>query len=132
MSAETDTCPEKLRVCHVITRMIIGGAQENTLASVQKMDASRFSSVLVAGEETGPEGSLWPAVEAAGIEAVRMPRLVRRIHPLSDLLAYRALVTLFRERRPDIVHTHSSKAGVLGRLAARRAGVPRIIHTIHG
>src|SRR5205085_2979151 len=61
-----------------------------------------------------------------------VPELVRPVHPWKDVLAFARLTTLLRQRRPDIVHTHSDKAGILGRLAARRAGVPVIIHHIHG
>jgi hypothetical protein len=62
----------------------------------------------------------------------RVPELVRPVHPLKDWLALRQLEKILREQKPDIVHTHSGKAGILGRLAARRAGVPVIIHHIHG
>ncbi len=61
-----------------------------------------------------------------------VPELVRPVHPIKDWHALRKLEAVFREQKPDIVHTHSGKAGILGRLAAKRAGVPLIIHTIHG
>lgn len=122
-----------MRVTHVITRLVVGGAQENTVASVLGLRQRPGLEVdLLAGPTTGPEGSLEPLV--AGIPGLftRVPDLVRQVNPWRDARAYLALRRLFRERRPDLVHTHSGKAGVLGRLAARAAGVPIIVHTIHG
>jgi glycosyltransferase involved in cell wall biosynthesis len=122
-----------MRVAHVITRLIIGGAQENTAATVlgiQKKTGVEVS--LIAGPSVGPEGSLESLFQNdAGLLTI-VPSLVRPIHPIHDLMALARLAKIFRQIRPDIVHTHSGKAGVLGRLAARRAGVPIIIHTIHG
>ncbi len=87
---------------------------------------------LIAGPALGPEGSLEDVFADSPPLLTIVPQLVRPIHPWKDALAWRKLTALFRERRPQLVHTHSGKAGVLGRLAARRAGVPIIIHTIHG
>ena len=122
-----------MRVIHVITRLIIGGAQENTIASVlglQKKDG--FEVGLISGAEVGPEGSLQPVFVASPGTLTFLDDLVRRIDPWKDVLAWHRLTRLFRAQRPDIVHTHSGKAGVLGRLAAKRAHVPVIVHTIHG
>jgi glycosyltransferase involved in cell wall biosynthesis len=122
-----------MRVIHVITRLVVGGAQENTIASVLGLRTVPGWTVrLISGPTTGPEGSLEPLVRTtAGLLTV-VPELVRPLHPWKDWLAQRHLIRLFREERPDIVHTHSGKAGILGRLAAARAGVPTIIHTVHG
>jgi glycosyltransferase involved in cell wall biosynthesis len=87
---------------------------------------------LISGTETGPEGSLAGAFDRSPESLTWVPELVRSIHPWKDFLAWRKLVQLFRDKRPDVVHTHSGKAGILGRLAAHRAGVPIIVHTIHG
>lgn len=122
-----------MRVAHVITRLIVGGAQENTVASVLGL-ASRppWDLELVSGPTQGREGSLESAFRThPGMLRIE-PHLVRPIHPWKDLLAAHALWRHFRSTRPGIVHTHSGKAGLLGRLAARRAGVPLVIHTIHG
>ncbi len=122
-----------MRVTHVITRLIVGGAQENTLASVLGLAAKPgFDMKLVSGPTAGPEGSLeaWAARKPALL--IIIPELVRPVHPWKDTLALRRLTRLFREQRPHIVHTHSGKAGLLGRLAARQARVPVIVHTIHG
>jgi len=122
-----------MRVTHVITRLIVGGAQENTVASVLGLRNKPGLEVdLISGPTSGPEGSLESSLANIPGALTVTPHLVRPVHPLKDWLALKDLTRLFRERRPEIVHTHSSKAGVLGRLAARRAGVPIIIHTIHG
>jgi glycosyltransferase involved in cell wall biosynthesis len=122
-----------MRVIHVITRLIIGGAQENTIASVLGLQKKAGLELgLISGTETGPEGSLQPAFTASPGTLTLLPELVRRVDPWKDGLAWRRLTRLFRAQRPGIVHTHSGKAGILGRLAARRANVPIIIHTIHG
>ena len=122
-----------MRVTHVITRLIVGGAQENTVASVLGLSNKPGLEVdLISGPTSGPEGSLESSFDNTPGALTVTPHLVRPVHPLKDCLALRDLIRLLRERKPDIVHTHSSKAGVLGRLAARRAGVPIIVHTIHG
>ena len=87
---------------------------------------------MISGPTTGPEGSLEPELSKIPGLLTIVPELVRPVHPLKDFLALRQLEKILREQKPDIVHTHSGKAGILGRLAARRAGVPVIIHTIHG
>jgi glycosyltransferase involved in cell wall biosynthesis len=122
-----------MRVTHVITRLIVGGAQENTIASVLGLRAKPGLEVsLLSGPTTGPEGSLESSV--AGIPGLltMIPELIRPVSPWHDWLALRKLTAHFRTQRPDLVHTHSGKAGVLGRLAAHAAGVPDIVHTIHG
>jgi glycosyltransferase involved in cell wall biosynthesis len=122
-----------MRVIHVITRLIVGGAQENTIASILGLRARPGLQVdLISGPTAGPEGSLEKAYTQAGGPLLIVPELVRPVHPLKDFLALQELTRIFREQQPAIVHTHSGKAGVLGRLAAARAGVPVIIHTIHG
>jgi glycosyltransferase involved in cell wall biosynthesis len=119
-------------VLHVITRMVKGGAQVNTLANVVGLAAPEWESLLVTGPALGPEGSLEPECEAAGVRLIRVPDLVREIAPAQDLRALRALQAIIRSERPDLVHTHTSKAGLLGRVAARREGVPAVVHTPHG
>lgn len=122
-----------MRVAHVITRLIVGGAQENTIASVLGLRQKPGIEVsLISGPTTGPEGSLEPRVTSIPGLLTIVPELIRPVSLWHDWLALRKLKRLFREQRPDIVHTHSGKAGVLGRLAAHAAGVPIIVHTIHG
>ncbi|HEX5398330.1 MAG TPA: glycosyltransferase, partial [Verrucomicrobiae bacterium] len=122
-----------MRVTHIITRLVVGGAQENTIATV--LGLRRMPGVevgLISGPTAGPEGSLEPEVDRIPGLLTLIPELVRPVHPWNDRLALRQLEKVLRQQKPDIVHTHSGKAGILGRLAARRAGVPVIIHTIHG
>jgi glycosyltransferase involved in cell wall biosynthesis len=122
-----------MRVIHVITRLIVGGAQENTVASVLGLHRRPPLHVeLLSGPPEGPEGSLVRAFTGPEPALTILPALTRPLHPWKDVQAWRHLTRIFRERRPTIVHTHSGKAGFLGRLAAARAGVPVILHTIHG
>lgn len=125
----------KARVIHIITMLELGGAQQNTMYTVSHLDSERFGSALW----SGPGGIL--DKEASALEKVDVkgvPHLVRRISPLDDALAITRLRSMLKQEvknakpLPVIVHTHSSKAGILGRLAARAAGVPIIVHTFHG
>jgi len=122
-----------MRVAHIITRLVVGGAQENTLATVSGLRQKPGLEVsLISGPTIGPEGSLEGSARAIPGLLTIIPELVRPIHPLKDFIARRKLEKLLRDQKPDLVHTHSGKAGILGRLAAKRAGVPVIIHHIHG
>lgn len=121
-----------MKVCHVITRLIVGGAQENTVATCIGLRRLGHDVDLVVGPETGPEGSLYDQARAAGVPIIVLKHLRRAPNPLHDLSACVALRRLFMEKRYDVVHTHSGKAGFIGRLAARWAHVPIIVHTIHG
>lgn len=122
----------KFRVAHFITRLIIGGAQENTLLTVEDQHRLYGDEVtLISGPGLGPEGSLVERARKGGLDLRIMPELRRSIHPWRDWGSYRHLLKLLREIRPQIVHTHSSKAGILGRFAASHLGIPAV-HTIHG
>ncbi len=122
-----------MRVIHVITRLIVGGAQENTVANVLGLrNRPGFEVSLITGGGSPAEGSLAPRFADWPELLTSLPSLVRPLHPWHDLRAWAALKRIFRREQPDLVHTHSGKAGVLGRLAARAAGVPLIVHTIHG
>jgi len=121
-----------MRICHIITRLIIGGAQENTLLTCEGLHQRGHEVLLLTGPETGPEGSLHARAHRGGYRVEVVPSLRRAVHPLRDWLARRELARRLRSWTPDVVHTHSSKAGVLGRLAARDAGVPFVVHTVHG
>jgi len=120
---------QKLKVFHVITKLELGGAQKVTLMTLERLPRERYELALV----TGPEGLLveW-ANRIPDLKRIWMPSLVREVRPLQDLVTLVRLWWLFRRERPAIVHTHSSKAGILGRWAARLAGVPVIFHTAHG
>jgi glycosyltransferase involved in cell wall biosynthesis len=116
-----------LRVATVITRLE-GGAGVLALRGAQLLDPDVVTPTIV----TGSGGRLIEEAEACGIEVLVEPMLREVIVPRSDLLAIGRLESIFRERDFDVVHTHCAKAGAVGRLAARRAGVPRIVHTYHG
>lgn len=122
----------RLNTCHVITRMIVGGAQENTLLTARGHVERGHRVVLVSGPSPGPEGALLAAESVPGLEVIEVPALVRPVRPWQDTRAYLDLKRLFIRERFDVVHTHSSKAGILARVAARRAGVPLVVHTVHG
>ncbi|MCB0106304.1 MAG: glycosyltransferase family 4 protein [Caldilineaceae bacterium] len=122
----------KIRVLHPITRLIIGGAQENTLLTAALLDKAEWDVAVLCGPQTGSEGSLIETAQEWGVALTIEPTLVREINPLKDLLALLRMVRLMRQGNYTIVHTHSSKAGILGRWAAKLAGVPIIVHTVHG
>ncbi len=122
-----------LKVMHVITRFIRGGAQENTLLTVQGLDARPDTeAMLVTGPGLGPEGDLIPDAVQSGVDVIIIDAMRRAIHPWRDWRSYRELRRCIREIKPDIVHTHSSKAGIVARKAAKDEKVPRIVHSIHG
>ena len=126
------SCERKLKICHVITRMIVGGAQENTLLTIKGHVEKGHEVVLVTGFSPGREGELLKNVELPSFGIVEIPELVRELDPLKDMKALSRLRAFFRHEKFDVVHTHSSKAGIVGRIAARQAGVPVVVHTVHG
>jgi glycosyltransferase involved in cell wall biosynthesis len=121
-----------MHICHVITRLIVGGAQENTILTCEGLHERGHRVTLISGPTTGPEGSLVSRARSGGYEFIEIPDLIRPINPWLDFRARRMLAMEFNRLRPDVVHTHSSKAGIVGRFAARDARVPVVIHTIHG
>ena len=121
-----------VRVLHVITRLDPGGSAENTLLTVAGLDKGRYEVHLAVGVTTGDPGPTLDKARRAGVSLFEVPDLVRAIAPLSDWRALRALRRIMRRNSYDVVHTHTSKGGIIGRLAARLEGVPRIVHTPHG
>jgi glycosyltransferase involved in cell wall biosynthesis len=119
----------KAKVFHVITQLELGGAQKVTLMTLERLPRERYELGLV----TSPDGILvdW-ANRIPSLSRVWLPNLVRVVKPIQDSIALFKLWRLFRHEKPDIVHTHCAKAGILGRWAARLAGVPIIFHTYHG
>lgn len=119
----------KAKVFHVITHLELGGAQKNTLMTLERLPREDFEVGLV----SGPHGLLvdW-ANRIPGLTRVWIPSLVREVRPVRDLRALLTMWRVFRRERPTLVHTHSPKAGILGRWAAKLAGVPWIFHTTHG
>src|SRR4051794_15601019 len=103
-----------MRIIHVITRLIVGGAQENTLLSCEGQHDLGHEVTLITGPALGPEGSLLERATRYGYRVEVIEQMRRAILPLKDFGTYRRLVRRFRELRPDVVHTHSSKAGIVG------------------
>jgi len=117
-----------LRVLHIITQSRpLGGAQQNTLALVTRMDRQRFTSHLACG----PGGPLIDAAREAGVQVTVLPTLDNPLRPVADARALAGMAALCRRGGFDIVHTHSTKAGLLGRLAAAMCRAPVVVHTIH-
>lgn len=130
-----------MKVIHVITRLDKGGSAEDTLVTATGLNKDRYEVVLIKGlaeeSEMSPEEARavmrgLKTAEDNGVRIIDLPCLVRRISPIDDLKALLKLFKIFRREKPHIVHTHTSKAGLLGRWAAFLAGVPFIIHTPHG
>lgn len=114
-------------VVHLITKLELGGAQINTVYTAEHLDPLRFDAFVFSGP-----GGVMKARLAGAERMVCIPALGREIRPGKDVLALFSLVRHLKRIRPQIVHTHSSKAGILGRLAAFLARVPIVIHTVHG
>jgi glycosyltransferase involved in cell wall biosynthesis len=123
---------QRLNVLHPINHLAVGGASENTITTCRYSDQSRYSSSILSGQADPAEAQLLYLTREYGIPVHFAVHLQRSIHPVNDLRAYRELARWLKANPCDVVHTHNSKAGVLGRLAAKRAGVPVIVHTIHG
>lgn len=121
-----------MKICHIITRMIVGGAQENTLFTCLGHLEKGHDVTLITGPSPGPEGELLRRFCPKGLKVIEIPDLIRSINPIRDCRAYWALRRLFREGGYDVVHTHASKAGILGRMAAWKERVPLVVHTVHG
>lgn len=125
-SASAEARP--LRIAHVITRLVNGGADENTVISCNYAARAGHHVSLIHGAITRPEvlATLDPAVDV-----IRIDHLARRVSPIADARALRDLSRVIRRLQPDVIHTHTSKAGILGRLAARRARVAVVVHGVH-
>jgi glycosyltransferase involved in cell wall biosynthesis len=119
----------KPKIFHVITKLELGGAQKVTLMTLERLHRDRYDVALI----THPDGLLvdW-ANRIPELTRYWIPSLIREVQPVQDFMALVSLWRLFRRERPQVVHTHSSKAGILGRWAAWLAGVPNIFHTAHG
>jgi glycosyltransferase involved in cell wall biosynthesis len=123
---------EHIRVLHLITIFSLGGATENTLLSVEGLRTLGYDVRIATGPNISSEGSLFDRAERGGIPVEIIPELMRSIHPFYDLIAFFKILAVLKRGKYHIVHTHSSKAGLLGRVAAKLARVPIIVHTIHG
>ncbi len=117
------------KVLHIITKLELGGAQGNTIYTVRNINREKFLPILVFGSGGILDSQV---ISDKSIEKRICPHLVREISPIKDILALIELYFIIRKEKPDIVHTHSSKAGILARIAAWLAGVKIIMHTFHG
>ena len=118
----------RLKVLHLITRLVVGGAQDNTLLTVEKHSRNKFEVHLA----SHPEGQWFDRAQQVTDVFHALPNLVNPISPIDDFKTLSTLIKLLQKEQFDVVHTHSSKAGILGRVAAKIAKVPVIVHTIHG
>ncbi len=116
----------KIKVAHIITLLELGGAQENTLYTCEHLDKNKFDVMLICGK-----GGILDA-QTKNIKTYFVKHLIREICPLYDLLAFIKIYKILKKEKPDVIHAHSSKAGIIGRWAAYCAKVPVIIHTFHG
>lgn len=126
----------QLKIVHIITRLILGGAQENTLITCRLLAQRGHNVTLITGPAKGPEGELFSRTRDQNYEVVTINQLIRPICPARDTVSYLKLKKILARIKPDIVHTHSAKAGVLGRFAGYNlkdeSGRPAVVHTIHG
>ncbi|NNF07490.1 MAG: glycosyltransferase family 4 protein [Candidatus Eisenbacteria bacterium] len=123
---------KRIKVLHLITRLSIGGAQENTMLTAGFLDKDRFDVEVWCGPQCDEGDSLLAEFNRLGIKLAVLPELVREVNPVKDAVALAKLARRIKKSKFDVVHTHSSKAGIIGRLAAAAAGVPAIVHTVHG
>ena len=128
-----------MKIVHIITRLILGGAQENTLITCKVLAQRGHDVTLITGPALGPEGELFNQAQNQGYKIIVVDKLRRAIDPIFDIPAYYEIKKILRQLQPDIVHTHSAKAGILGRLAAfslrdtcREMRNTKIVHGIHG
>jgi glycosyltransferase involved in cell wall biosynthesis len=124
--------PERIRVMSIISRMNIGGATVHVVLLNAGLGSVGYDCLLVTGSESASEGSLRDLADSSHLRLAAIPQLGREISPRSDLLTLLKLYRLMRRERPHVVHTHMAKAGFVGRMAARLAGVPVVLHTFHG
>ena len=127
---------KRLKVMRLIARLNIGGPAIHTTLLTERLNPARFESQLVTGVEAANEGNMLELMGERGLSGplkpIIIPSLGREISPKSDLQTVRDVLRLMRREKPDIVHTHTAKAGFVGRLAARIARVPVVVHTFHG
>ena len=124
--------PGGIKVVRLFSRLNIGGPSVHVILLTAGLEARGYRTRLVVGQESTQEGNLLDLAAAKGVRCERLDALGREIRVLSDVRALWGLYRVIRDFQPSIVHTHAAKAGLLGRLAARLAGVPVVVHTYHG
>jgi len=121
-----------VRVMRLFSRLNVGGPSVHVILLTAGLEHRGYQTRLVIGRESPREGNLFDLAARKGVAWVAMPGLGREIRPWHDLRALVGLYRMMRSYRPHVVHTHTAKAGLLGRIAARVAGVPVVVHTFHG
>ena len=132
MGSELHQTMDRVKVLRIIARLNIGGPAIHTILLTAGLNSERFEAVLVTGVEGKYEGNMLDLAAAKGVKPITIPQLRRNIDPIGGFIALFKLYRLMRREKPHIVHTHTATAGLLGRLAAKLAGVPVILHTFHG
>ena len=122
----------RVRVLHLITLFSLGGATENTLLSAEGLQRLGYDVEIITGPPIASEGDMFGEAKSRGVRVKVIPMMKRSIHPLLDARSFFRILRMIHEGRYHIVHTHSSKAGLIGRIAAKLCGVPVVVHTIHG
>ncbi len=123
---------KRIRICRVIARLNVGGAAQHVIQLTAGFNSERFAQLVVTGVESPGEASMLPEARRRGLEPLVIPELGREVSAKSGLVTLAKLYRLFRRWRPDVVETHTAKAGTLGRIAAALAGVPVRVHVFHG
>jgi glycosyltransferase involved in cell wall biosynthesis len=126
------TASRPIRIMRIIARLNIGGPAIHVALLTQKLAPPDYDSCLVTGQIGADEGDMRYYAEERGVTPIIVPELGRAINPIGDLITIIRLVRLMRDFKPDVVHTHTAKAGFAGRIAARLSGVPVVVHTFHG
>ena len=125
-TGEAEVQRRRIKIAHIITLLELGGAQENTLYTCENLDKNKFDVLLICGK-----GGILDE-KTKNIKTYFVKELIREINPIKDLIALVKIYKILKKEKPDIVHTHSSKAGIIGRWAAYLAKVCKIVHTFHG
>lgn len=121
-----------IKIMRIIARLNIGGPAIHVTLLTEKLTSPQYESILVTGSIEAGEGDMLYYAEQHGVKPVMISQMARSLNPLHDFITLWQLYRLMRQHKPDVVHTHTAKAGFVGRWAAKLAGVPVIIHTFHG
>lgn len=122
----------KLKVLEIITLFSIGGATETVISLTSGLQKETFLIDIITGPNIENEGDMYEESKRLGLNVYNLPSLKREIHLFSDIITFLRLYKIIKRGKYSLVHTHSSKAGIIGRWAAKFAGVNNIVHTVHG